>query len=35
MLKGAPLPDLYIDTLALAGLMLMTMAVTRFQRTLD
>jgi ABC-2 type transport system permease protein len=37
MLKGASLPDLYIDTLALAGLMLMAMAiaVTRFRRTLD
>jgi ABC-2 type transport system permease protein len=37
MLKGASLPDLYVDTLALAGLMLMAMAiaVTRFRRTLD
>jgi ABC-2 type transport system permease protein len=37
MLKGASLSDLYIDTLALAGLMLlaMTIAVTRFRRTLD
>ena len=37
MLKGATLPDLQYDTLALAGLMLiaMTIAVTRFRRTLD
>jgi ABC-2 type transport system permease protein len=37
MLKGATLPDLHYDTLALAGLMLiaMTIAVTRFRRTLD
>jgi ABC-2 type transport system permease protein len=37
MLKGASLPDLYVDTLALAGLTLfaMTIAVTRFRRTLD
>ncbi|MGH6771265.1 MAG: ABC transporter permease [Xanthobacteraceae bacterium] len=37
MLKGATLPDLYYDTLALAGLTLlaMTIAVTRFRRTLD
>ena len=37
MLKGASLPDLYFDTLALAGLMLLAMAiaVTRFRRTLD
>jgi ABC-2 type transport system permease protein len=37
MLKGASLPDLYVDTLALAGLMLLAMAVavTRFRRTLD
>ena len=37
MLKGATLPDLHFDTLALAGLMLlaMTIAVTRFRRTLD
>src|SRR5215217_1991289 len=37
MLKGATLPDLQTDTLALAGLMLiaMTIAVTRFRRTLD
>jgi ABC-2 type transport system permease protein len=37
MLKGAALPDLYVDTLALAGLMLLAMAVavTRFRRTLD
>ncbi len=37
MLKGATLADLHYDTLALAGLMLvaMTIAVTRFRRTLD
>ena len=37
MLKGANLSDLHYDTLALAGLMLiaMTIAVTRFRRTLD
>jgi ABC-2 type transport system permease protein len=37
MLKGAALPDLYYDTAALAGLMLLAMAiaVTRFRRTLD
>jgi ABC-2 type transport system permease protein len=37
MLKGASLPDLAFDTLALAGLMLLAMAiaVTRFRRTLD
>ncbi len=37
MLKGAALSDLRYDTLALAGLMLiaMTIAVTRFRRTLD
>ena len=37
MLKGATLPDLQTDTLWLAGLMLvaMTVAVTRFRRTLD
>jgi ABC-2 type transport system permease protein len=37
MLKGATLPDLQTDVLALAGLMLiaMTIAVTRFRRTLD
>src|SRR5215510_8912431 len=37
MLKGAVLPDLRYDTLALAGLMLiaMTIAVARFRRTLD
>jgi ABC-2 type transport system permease protein len=37
MLKGATLSDLQTDTLALAGLMLiaMTIAVTRFRRTLD
>jgi len=37
MLKGATLPDLRYDTLALAGLMLIAMviAVTRFRRTLD
>ncbi len=37
MLKGSSLPDLYYDTLALAGLMLLAMAiaVTRFRRTLD
>jgi ABC-2 type transport system permease protein len=37
MLKGATLADLQLDTLALAGLMLiaMTIAVTRFRRTLD
>jgi ABC-2 type transport system permease protein len=37
MLKGATLPNLQNDALALAGLMLlaMTIAVTRFRRTLD
>lgn len=37
MLKGASFPDLYHDTAALAGLMLLAMAVavTRFRRTLD
>jgi len=37
LLKGATLPDLHYDGLALAGLMLvaMTIAVTRFRRTLD
>jgi ABC-2 type transport system permease protein len=37
MLKGAGFPDLRIDALALVGLMLvaMTIAVTRFHRTLD
>jgi ABC-2 type transport system permease protein len=37
MLKGATLGDLELDTLALGGLMLiaMTVAVTRFRRTLD
>jgi ABC-2 type transport system permease protein len=37
MLKGSTLADLHFDTLALAGLMLvaMTIAVTRFRRTLD
>ena len=37
MLKGATLPDLHYDALWLAGLMLfaMTVAVTRFRRTLD
>ena len=37
MLKGAQMPDLYYDTLVLAGLMLLAMAVavTRFRRTLD
>ena len=37
MLKGATLDDLHYDALALAGLMLlaMTIAVTRFRRTLD
>ena len=37
MLKGATLSDLHFDTLALAALMLvaMTIAVTRFRRTLD
>jgi ABC-2 type transport system permease protein len=37
MLKGAALPDLRYDTLVLSGLMLfaMTIAVTRFRRTLD
>ena len=37
MLKGADLPVLTYDTLALAGLMLVAMAiaVTRFRRTLD
>jgi ABC-2 type transport system permease protein len=37
MLKGATFADLHYDALALAGLMLiaMTIAVTRFRRTLD
>ncbi len=37
MLKGSTLSDLHYDTLAMAGLMLiaMTIAVTRFRRTLD
>jgi ABC-2 type transport system permease protein len=37
MLKGATLPDLRYDALWLSGLMLlaMTIAVTRFRRTLD
>jgi ABC-2 type transport system permease protein len=37
MLKGANLSDLRYDTLALAGLMLIAMAVaiSRFRRTLD
>jgi ABC-2 type transport system permease protein len=37
LLKGSALPDLQYDTLALSGLMLlaMTIAVTRFRRTLD
>lgn len=37
MLKGASVADLHYDTAALAGLMLvaMTIAVTRFRRTLD
>jgi ABC-2 type transport system permease protein len=37
MLKGATLGDLYYEAIALAGLMLvaMTIAVTRFRRTLD
>jgi ABC-2 type transport system permease protein len=37
MLKGATMPDLTHDTLALSGLMLfaMAVAVTRFRRTLD
>ena len=37
MLKGATLTDLQLDALALVGLMLvaMTIAVTRFRRTLD
>ena len=37
MLKGSTLSDLHYDTLALAGLMLVAMAiaVTRFRRTLD
>src|SRR5712692_7338578 len=37
MLKGASLPDLHYDTLALAGLMLLAMAIaiSRFRRTLD
>jgi ABC-2 type transport system permease protein len=37
MLKGAGLNDLHVDTLWLAGLMMiaMTVAVTRFRRTLD
>jgi ABC-2 type transport system permease protein len=37
MLKGSTIVDLHYDTLALAGLMLLAMsiAVTRFRRTLD
>ena len=37
MLKGATLANLHFDTFALAGLMLiaMTIAITRFRRTLD
>jgi len=37
MLKGATLADLQFDTFALAGLTLiaMTIAITRFRRTLD
>ena len=37
LLKGSTIADLHYDTLALAGLMLvaMTIAVTRFRRTLD
>jgi ABC-2 type transport system permease protein len=37
LLKCAALPDLHYDMLALSGLMLlaMTIAVTRFRRTLD
>ncbi len=37
MLKGATIADLHFDTLALAGLTLiaMTIAITRFRRTLD
>ena len=37
LLKGSALTDLHYDTLALSGLMLlaMTIAVTRFRRTLD
>jgi ABC-2 type transport system permease protein len=37
MLKGAALPDVRFDALALAGLTLiaMTIAITRFRRTLD
>jgi ABC-2 type transport system permease protein len=37
MLKGSTLANLQYDTIALAGLMLvaMTIAVTRFRRTLD
>ena len=37
MLKGSTLPDLQVDTLMLAGLMLIAMiiAVRRFRRTLD
>ena len=37
MLKGSTLSDLQTDTIWLAGLMLvaMTIAVTRFRRTLD
>jgi ABC-2 type transport system permease protein len=37
MLKGATLADMHFDTLALAGLTLiaMTIAITRFRRTLD
>jgi ABC-2 type transport system permease protein len=37
MLKGADLADMHFDTLALAGLTLiaMTIAITRFRRTLD
>jgi ABC-2 type transport system permease protein len=37
MLKGATLPDLHYDALALAGLMVLPMAIAvmRFRRTLD
>jgi ABC-2 type transport system permease protein len=37
MLKGASVADLHYEAAALAGLMLvaMTIAVTRFRRTLD
>jgi ABC-2 type transport system permease protein len=37
MLKGATMPNLQYDTIALLALMLvaMTIAVTRFRRTLD